>query len=125
MDQLTSLWDQLAGRVDGPFFFRFFLQPIMAGHTAVRAGLADARNQRAPYLWTVLSNPVERPQLIRDGFKDITRVFVFAVVMDVAYQLIVFRWIHPLQVLIVAVVLAIVPYALVRGPVTRIAARRL
>jgi hypothetical protein len=49
------------------------------------------------------------------------RVFVFAIVMDAAYQLIVFRWLYPVEALLVAVILALVPYLLIRGPVNRIA----
>jgi hypothetical protein len=43
--------------------------------------------------------------------------------MDVIYQLIFERWIYPLELLIVAIVLAIVPYVLVRDPVSQLAQR--
>jgi hypothetical protein len=124
MEYLSRVWEQLAGRLEGPFVFRFVLQPLVATILAIRAGVADAQDHRAPYLWSVLSDPVERRQLIRDGWKDVTRVFVFGIVMDVLYQLIVFRWVYPLQSLLVASVLAIVPYVLIRGPVTRLKSRR-
>jgi hypothetical protein len=124
MEYLSRVWEQLAGRLEGPFLFRFVLQPLAATILAIRAGVADAQDHRAPYLWSVLSDPVERPQLIRDGWKDVTRVFVFGIVMDVLYQLIVFHWVYPLQSLLVASVLAIVPYVLIRGPVTRLKSRR-
>ena len=124
MEYLSRVWEQLAGRLEGPFVFRFVLQPLVATILAIRAGVADAQDHRAPYLWSVLSDPVARRQLIRDGWKDVTRVFVFGIVMDVLYQLIVFRWVYPLQSLLVASVLAIVPYVLIRGPVTRLKSRR-
>ena len=124
MEFLARAWEQLAGRIEGPFAFRFVFQPLVAAILAIRAGVADAQDQRAPYLWSVLSDPLARPQLLRDGFKDVTRVFVFAIVLDVIYQLIVFGWVYPLQSLLVAVVLAIVPYVLIRGPVTRMKSRR-
>ena len=124
MDFLARAWEQLAGRIEGPFAFRFLFQPLFAAILAIRAGVADAQDQRAPYLWSVLSNPAERPQLIRDGLRDLTRVLVFAIVLDVIYQLIVFRWVYPIQSLLVAVVLAIAPYVLIRGPVTRLKSRR-
>jgi hypothetical protein len=44
-----------------------------------------------------------------------------AVLLDSIYQVIVFRWIYPGQVLVVAVACAVVPYVLVRGPITRLA----
>ena len=42
-------------------------------------------------------------------------------VLDTAYQLMVFRAFYVVQALIVAVVCAIVPYVLFRGPATRLA----
>jgi hypothetical protein len=124
MDFLARAWEQLAGRIEGPFAFRFVFQPLFAAILAVRAGIADAHNHRTPYLWKVLSEPLERPQLIREGMKAVTRVFVFAIVLDVIYQLTVFGWVYPLQSVLVAIVLAVVPYVLIRGPVTRLKSRR-
>jgi hypothetical protein len=124
LEQLSRAWEQLAGRIQGPFVFRFVLQPAVAAFLAVRAGVADARHGRAPYLWTVLSNPLERRQLVRDGFKDISRVFIVAVLLDLIYQLMVFGWIYPIQALLIAAMLALLPYVAIRGPVTRFMARR-
>ena len=124
MEPFARLWEQLAGRIEGPFAFRFVFQPLMAAIFAIRAGMADAQDRRTPYLWSVLSNPLERKQLIREGFRDVLRIFVFAIVLDVAYQVIVFGWVYPLQSVFVAILLAIVPYVLIRGPVTRLKSRR-
>jgi hypothetical protein len=122
-DFLARAWDQMAGRLEGPLLLRFVLQPVVATFLAVRAGLSDARAQRAPYLWSVLSEPSDRRQLIREGWKDVRKVFTLAILLDCVYQFLVFRWVYPVQAVIIATVLAIVPYALVRGPATR-AARR-
>ena len=125
MDQFFSrAWEQLVGRLDGPMFFRFVMQPIVATVLAVRAGLADARAHRAPFLWTVVTDRGARGRLIRHGFSDVGGVFVFAILLDIVYQLMVFGWIFPVQSLLVAVALALVPYVVVRGPVTRLASRR-
>ncbi len=122
-DFLTRIWDGLLGRAGGPMTFRVILQPIMATLLAFRAGLKDAREGRPPYLWTILSDPEQRAGLIRDGWKSIARVFGLAVIMDIIYQWIVQHWIYPGEVVIVAILLAIVPYLLIRGPVTRLAQR--
>ena len=125
MDQFFArAWEQLVGRLDGPMFFRFVLQPMVATVLAVRAGLADARAHRPPSLWTVATDRGARGGLIRDGFNDVGRVFIVAVLLDIIYQLMVFQWVFPVQSLLVAAALAIVPYLLVRGPVTRLASRR-
>ena len=120
---LMRVWTNLMDRVGGPMTFRVILQPTMAVLFAVRAGLKDAREGRPPYLWTILTDPEERAGLLREGWKGTARVFLLAVIMDVIYQLIVQHWIYPGEVLMVAVVLAIVPYLLIRGPVTRVAER--
>src|SRR5437773_7771 len=122
-DMLIRGWMNLVDRVGGPMTFRIILQPAMATLLAVRAGLKDAREGRPPYLWTVLTDPEQRADLLREGWKAIARVFLLAVIMDVIYQWIVLRWIYPGELLLVAVLLAVVPYLLVRGPVNRIARR--
>jgi hypothetical protein len=46
-------------------------------------------------------------------------VFVVACVLDTIYQILVLRGFYPGEMLIVAVVCALVPYFVIRGPVTR------
>ena len=116
---LTRTVVQLIGRVDGPLHLRLILQPITASILAVRAGIRDAKSGRQPYVWSLVRNPVSRNELVREGFRDVLRVFALSIALDVAYQLIELKWIYPLQSVIVAVVLAILPYVLMRGPIAR------
>lgn len=120
-DILTRIWENLVGRAHGPMMFRTVLQPAVAIFFAVRAGLRDAPTDRAPYFWGLVYDPRSRREMLRDGWHDVSKVFVLAMVLDVVYQLIVSRWVYPAEVIIVAVVLALVPYLLLRGLVTRIA----
>ena len=121
MDELLArFWGDIANRVTGPMSFRLVLQPAVAVMLAVRAGLHDARAGRPPFGWTILADPVHRRDLLRSGWKDITKVFVMAVVIDVVYQLLVLRWIYPVEAALVAFLLACVPYLLIRGPVGRL-----
>ena len=125
MEELIARgWEGLMARVGGPMTFRLIFQPAMAALLALRAGLKDAREGRPPYLWTVLTDPSQRAGLLHEGWKSIARVFVLAVVMDFIYEWIMGRPFYPLETLIVAIVLAVVPYLLLRGPVNRIARRR-
>jgi hypothetical protein len=124
MDEMFSrAWEQLFGRLDGPLFLRFVLQPLVAAALAVRAGLADARARRIPYFWSILSEPHDRRQRIRDGWGDVGKVFGLAFLLDCAYQVMVFRWVYPAQAAIVAAMLAVLPYLLVRGPSARVTRR--
>jgi hypothetical protein len=122
--QITFILMLIGERFTGPMSFRLYLQPLMASLLAVRAGLADAREGRPAYLWTLVSSRSDRAGLLRDGWSSVGRVFALAVIMDVIYQLIVYQWIYPLQVLFIATALAIVPYILLRGPVNRLASLR-
>ena len=110
----------LIGRLDGPLHFRIVLQPLMATILAVRDGLRDERNSEPAYFWSLFTEPALRPTLIRNGWKSIARIFILAVVLDAIYQVIVLRWFYPFETLTVAIVLALLPYALLRGLVNRI-----
>ena len=100
---------------------RLIIQPTVATILAIRAGLRDARQNRGPFLWTVLFNPEHRRELLLQGWKDIGKVFLLAAILDVVYQLIVHRGVYTLELLITAVTLAIIPYTLLRGLISRIA----
>ena len=121
---VARVFGNIVDRAGGPMTFRIILQPMMATLLAVRAGLRDASERRPPYLWALLTDSTRRLELLRAAWKGIARVFVLAIVMDVVYQLVVLRWIYPGETLIVAILLAVAPYVLIRGPVNRIARRR-
>jgi hypothetical protein len=122
-DTLTRVWNDLIGRANGPFDFRLILQPTMASIFAIRDGLRDAREGHQPYFWTLFKDAPHRRERLKSGWKSVRNVFVFALVLDVVYEFIVFKRFYPAESLIVAVVLALVPYLLIRGPVNRIARR--
>ena len=115
--------DNLIDRVTGPLKFRLVLQPLMACVYAVIAGLRDAKTGKAPYFWGLITDPSNRTAMIRDGWKSVGKVFILAVIIDVAYQIYVEHFVYPGEAVIVAVILAIVPYLILRGLVTRIARR--
>ena len=122
MDEMFSRFvNDMVARVSGPMQFRLVLQPAMAAFFAIRSGLADAREDRPPYFWALLSNSAPREAMLESGWKSVGRVFILAVVLDVVYQLYVQRFVYPFEALAVAFILAIVPYVILRGLVTRLA----
>jgi len=123
-DMILRALTNLAARVGGPMTFRIILQPLMASLFAFRDGLKDARENRPPYLWTLITDPSQRVDLIRQGWTAVGRVFILAIIMDVIYQLIVVGWIYPFELITVALLLAVVPYLLLRGPVNRVVRNR-
>jgi hypothetical protein len=125
---MDDIWmrivENLSDRVTGPMKFRLFLQPVMASIFAVMSGLKDAKAGNPPYFWSLLTEPAHRTDMLKDGWKSVGKVFVLAIVLDVVYQIIVQRFVYPGEALIVAFILAIVPYLILRGLVTRIARKR-
>jgi hypothetical protein len=120
---ITEIGSELIGRLHGPFAFRFVLQPIMASIFAIRDGVKDAREGKPAYFWSVVSHPAERRELLREGWHRVLRVVILGVVMEVLYEIIVFQAIRPLQLVVIVLGLAFVPYLLLRGPINRIARR--
>ncbi len=120
----TRLVQDMIDRVSGPMNFRLVMQPLMATIFAVRDGLGDAKHGRQPYFWSLLRGVKNRGDLIRSGWKSIGKVFVLALILDAVYQFIVSRYVYPGEAIIVAFLLAVVPYPAVRGLVARLARKR-
>jgi hypothetical protein len=64
-DILNRFWGNLLGRASGLMNFRLVFQPLVAGVLAIRAGLRDARAGRTVALWTAITNPARRHELLR------------------------------------------------------------
>jgi hypothetical protein len=116
----TRFVTDLLGRIDGPMKFRLVLQPIMAMLFAIRDGRRDFRQQRPPYFWSLFRGLESRSDLLRDGWRGISRVFALAFILDVVYQFIELHALYLTQSLAVAIILAVIPYVLLRGPANRL-----
>jgi hypothetical protein len=62
--------------------------------------------------------------MLKEGWKDASKVFALAIVLDLIYQIVVLRFFYPGEAIIVAAALALIPYSLVRPVVNRLASRR-
>jgi hypothetical protein len=114
-------WDNFLARPNGALSLRFFVQPTMAGLLALRAGIEDARQGRQGYLWALLTNSQRRSQLLHEGWRGARTPFLLAIALDAVYQIVAVQFIYPLELLFTATLLALVPYALLRGPFNRLA----
>ena len=123
-DILTRIFENLAGRVTGPMKFRLVLQPLMATIFAIKAGMNDAREGQPAYFWALFTSPGHRREMLRSGWKSVGKVFVLALVLDAVYQYIELSWFYPAEALVVALILAIIPYLAIRGPVNRLMSRK-
>jgi hypothetical protein len=115
-----GFWRDMRARPGGPMTFRFILQPAMAAFAAFRDGLKDARAGRSPYLWTILANRAERVARLNEGLISTAQIILLGLGMDVIYQFIVLNTFYPGQAVVIALVLAFIPYLLLRGPIARI-----
>jgi hypothetical protein len=120
-DWFVRLVDEIAARPDGPLAMRFYLQPMMSTFFALRDGCKDAREGKAPYFWSIFTDPLHLRDLLQDGWRSVGKIFILAAVLDVVYQLLVLHGLRPIETLLVATLLAIIPYVAFRGPVNRIA----
>ena len=121
MRNLFETWVvNFLARLDGPMHFRFFMQPLMAIVLAIRDGSRDAREGRRPWAWKLVHVPEPRRALLADGWRGIGRVFLLAILLDVVYQLVEWRTLKPFGAFMTAIILAVLPYVLLRGPVNRL-----
>jgi hypothetical protein len=123
-EDLGRLWRDILDRPGGPMTFRFILQPAMAIIAAARDGIHDARLGRRPYVWALIYGVHDsqgRSGRLWEGILATARIIILGVVMDIIYQWMVFKTFYPAQAATIAVLLAFVPYLLVRGPFARLA----
>jgi hypothetical protein len=120
VENLDRLWRDILARPGGPMTFRFILQPVTAVIAALRDGVNDARLGRTPYLSAIVRGE-ERGGRLWEGIISTARILILGVVMDVIYQFSVLGTLYPGQAAVISVLLAFLPYLLLRGPIERVA----
>ncbi len=121
LEMIGRGWENFLARPNGSLSLRFYIQPTMASLLALRAGIEDAKQGRQGYLWAILTRPERRLQLLHEGWRGAMTPFLLALVLDCIYQIMTIRFVYPLELLFTATLLALVPYALLRGPFNRLA----
>jgi len=63
----------------------------------LRHSLGAGRRQtgKPPYGWALLWEPGHRADMLKNGWKSIGKLFILVVLLDVVYQVIVLRFVHP------------------------------
>ena len=113
--------DELPRRFTGPGRLRFILQPTGAILLGVRGGLADARAGNPPYLFGLIFGGGRRRELLRSGVAAIRNLLAAGIILDLVFQLILYRSVHPGAALLVGPILICAPYALSRALTNRVA----
>jgi hypothetical protein len=109
----------LMARIDGPVSLRMILQPLVALFFAFRDGRRDAKEGQPPYFWALFTESAHRRDMLASGWASIGKVFIVAIGLDLVFQYLVFDTFRPLGALLAGVILALIPYLLLRGPVNR------
>ena len=84
----------------------------------VRGGLADAKAGKPPYLFGLLFAAGRRRELLRSGGAAIRTLLAMGIILDVVFQLVLYRAVHPGAALLVGPILVCFPYALSRALTT-------
>jgi hypothetical protein len=116
-------WNNLLARPSQSLAFRFVLQPLISTIIAIRDGIKDSRNGRSPYFWTIVFDRAQRGTNVREGIAATGKIFLISIAIDIAYQGLELHAFYPGEALLVAVLLAFIPYLIVRGLATRFARR--
>src|SRR5438093_11485921 len=121
MDVLTRIWEDLISRIGGRCRWCFFAN-LPGCFFLAFATVSRTRARAAPPIFGRFSQ-IRRLGVIfcTKGGRRWSKFFVMAIVIDGIYQFIVCRWFYPGEAIITALILAFVPYLLIRGPVNRIA----
>ena len=123
---LSDFLSGLTERLYGPMHLRFLMQPLMACFFAFRDGKKDAMKGKSPYIWSLFTEPEHRREGLQSGWKSIGKVFIAAFVLDVIFQFVAFHGPRLRGGAICAgILLALVPYILLRGPINLLFSRKL
>ncbi len=121
LDVQQRFWSDIFERVGGPMSFRFILQPAMALLAALPDGIDDAKHGHSAFFWTDRGNPALQRGRLRQGLTSTARVVLLGISMDVIYQLRELDQFYPAEAVVMAILLAVIPYFAFRWIVERIA----
>jgi hypothetical protein len=122
---ITFAWERFLARTEGPMSLRIILEPLMALVLTFIAARRDIKKGFTPYMYRFWTTRGRSRDLVKEAWKAAGIVFVLGVMLDLLYQSAVVLGLnrqakfYPLESLLVALVLAVIPYWLFRRPLNR------
>jgi hypothetical protein len=116
-------WSDILDRVHGPMTFRFYLQPVMAAVAALFDGLRDVREGHKSFFWSTHGGRGAQAGRLREGLTSTARVVLLGLSMDAIYQFKVLDQFYPAEAVMMALLLAVIPYFVFRWIVEHVARR--
>ena len=107
-------WSDIFARASGPMTFRFYLQPTMALIAALHDGIRDTRFGHHSFFWTAAADPAKQAGRLREGLRATARIVLLGLTMDVIYQIKVEDRFYPVEAVMMALLLAVIPYFIFR-----------
>ena len=101
--------------------FRFILQPTIAVILGICGGLADAKAGNPPFLWSLIFHKKRRKELLLSGLSHISNLLALGIILDVIFQFVLYKQVHPGAALVVGPILICLPYAASRALSNRLA----
>ncbi len=117
----SQFLEELPQRFTGTGRMRFILQPMLAILLGIRGGLVDARVGNPPYLFGLLFHAGRRRELMQSGMAAVSTLLAMGIILDVVFQFILYRAVHPGAALVVGPILICVPYSVSRALTNRLA----
>ena len=114
-------WTDVFGRLHGPMTIRFYLQPTLAFVAALKDGVRDARLGHKAFFWTALWDPTQPRGRLREGLTSISQMALVGFAMDTVYQFKVLDRFYPGEAVMMVILLAILPYFVLRWIVEQVA----
>ncbi len=109
----------LPKRLKGPGRLRFVFQPLVAIFLGIRAGVADARAGRRPYILGLFIDHNQRLTMLKEAFEHVATLAAVAILLDCASQFLILHEVFPGPALIIGPVLIALPYSLSRALANR------
>lgn len=107
-------WADLSGRLHGPMTVRFYLQPTLALGAAWKDGIKDVQMGHKAFFWTALWDPVQPRGRLREGLVATSQMALIGFAMDLIYQFRLFDHFYPVEALMMVLLLAVIPYFVLR-----------
>jgi len=117
----SQFLEELPQRFSGSGRLRFILQPLLAILLGVRGGMTDAKTGNPPYLFGLLFAAGQRRELLQSAGEAISTLLAMGIILDVVFQVVLYREVHPGAALLIGPILICTPYALSRALTNRLA----
>lgn len=117
------IWHNLVVRPASPFGLRFVVQPVMAAIIACIDGVSDAKTGHQRHFLRPHGDAESRWAQLVEAVRAVANILFLAVILDTVYQLVDTRTFYPFETIVVALLLAVVPYLVVRGPAAWLAGK--